>query len=213
MFGRFVSAYAAAGYDAASTRGPWSDPRLMTAHGYAEFADQFAGASFAGGLYRVHDAHTGPQSLALVSEAFPGFSARVCPFAYDWLGRQLVLDAGRTVAGQPQVLLLEPGTGAALEIPRSFVEFHEEELVDYAEAVLATSFFEAWSALNRDAQPLQRDHCVGYKVPLFLGGQDTVENLEMIDLDVYWSICGQLRAAALRLPPGQVINEVSVHDD
>jgi hypothetical protein len=44
---------------------------------------------------------------------------------------------------------------------------------------------------------------------LFLGGQDVVENLEVSDLEVYWSICGQLRRGALRLPQGTAINEVA----
>jgi hypothetical protein len=34
--------------------------------------------------------------------------------------------------------------------------------------------------------------CIGYRVPLFLGGSDTVENLEKVDLDVYWHLHGQL---------------------
>jgi hypothetical protein len=35
--------------------------------------------------------------------------------------------------------------------------------------------------------------CVATKVPFFLGGKDSVENLEIIDLEVYWSLSGQLR--------------------
>jgi hypothetical protein len=81
--------------------------------------------------------------------------------------------------------------------------------LDYADAALATEFFEAWSAANAVSMPLGPDQCVGYKVPLFLGGQDVVENLELTDLDVYWSISGQLRHGALSLPPGTSINEVS----
>jgi hypothetical protein len=50
---------------------------------------------------------------------------------------------------------------------------------------------------------------VGYGVPLFLGGQDVVDNLELTDLDVYWSVCGQLRCGAMSLPPGTSINQVS----
>jgi hypothetical protein len=50
---------------------------------------------------------------------------------------------------------------------------------------------------------------VGYKVPLFFGGQDAVENLELADLDIYWSISGQFRRGALNLPPGTSINEIS----
>jgi hypothetical protein len=113
------------------------------------------------------------------------------------------------VDGQPQVLLLEPGTGQALEIRLPFPAFHDDELIEYADAALASGFFQAWSAADRQAMPLRRDQCVGYRVPLFLGGQDVVENLELSDVEVYWSICGQLRIGALRLPPGTSINEVA----
>jgi hypothetical protein len=50
---------------------------------------------------------------------------------------------------------------------------------------------------------------VGYRVPLFLGGSDTLENLEVTDLDVYWTICGQLRLAAAQLPEGTAIKGIS----
>lgn len=208
MFERFRSEFAPL-RDATQAGSPWRDDRLVRVAGYVEFVDEFGGASFGGGLYRVHDDQTGPRALALVAEAFPEFAARVLPFGYDWLGRQFAADFGRVAAGQPQVVLLEPGTGEALEIPLSFVAFHDEELTEYADAALAAGFFEDWSAGHGDALPLLRSVCVGYRVPLFLGGLDTVENLELSDLDVYWSICGQLRHATSMLAPGTSVNEVA----
>jgi hypothetical protein len=177
--------------------------------GYVEFANEFAGASFDGGLYRVHDEQTGPLAMVLISEAFPEFADRVCPFGYDWLGRQFALDAGRLMDGQPLVLLLEPGTGEALEIPVSFVGFHDEELIEYADAALANEFFGAWSTQNPDTLPLDMVTCIGYRVPLFLGGRDTVENLEVSDLNVYWTMCGQLRRGIRDLPLGATVIDVS----
>jgi hypothetical protein len=50
--------------------------------------------------------------------------------------------------------------------------------------------------------------CVGYKVPLFLGGADGLANLEVIDLSVYVEICGQLRNKVRTLAPGQSIRSV-----
>lgn len=165
------------------------------------FAEEFAGASFAGGRYRVHDEQSGPRALASVIEAFPEFNGRVRPFGYDWLGRQFVIDLARAVGDQPLVLMLEPGTGEALEIQATFVGFHDEELIDYVDAVLATEFFGSWAAEHSDSMPLGRDLCVGYRVPLFLGGRDVIENLEMSDIDVYWSVCGQLRRGIRGNPP------------
>ncbi len=209
MFERFRSRYGPLRDSSSISAAPWLDERLLNAQGYDEFAMEFAGASSGGGLYRIHDQQTGPIALKLIAEAFPEFAVRVCPFGYDWLGRRLAVDAARTVGGQPRVLLIEPGTGEVLEIPLVLSTFHEEELLSYADAALAAEFFEAWSAANRGLSPLARDQCVGYKVPLFLGGQDVVENLELSNLEVYWSTCGQLRRGALSLPPGTSISDIS----
>ncbi|WP_022910157.1 T6SS immunity protein Tdi1 domain-containing protein [Aestuariimicrobium kwangyangense] len=208
MFQRFRAAYAPLRDDVLAGS-MWQHERLATVAGYLEFAAEFAGATLGGGLYRIHDEASGAQALTLIAEAFPEYATRICPFGYDWLGRQFAVDSDRAAGGQPQVLLLEPGTAEALEIPLSFVAFHDEELIEYADAALATGFFDSWSSTNGDALPLRRDQCVGYRVPLFVGGQDVVENLEVSDLEVYWAICGQLRRGALRLPQGTAINEVA----
>ena len=35
---------------------------------------------------------------------------------------------------------------------------------------------------------LKHNECAGYKVPLFLNGDDVVDNLEISDMEVYWEI-------------------------
>lgn len=187
----------------------WSEPRLMGAVGYVELVDQFAGCTFEDGLYRLHDAESGPRGEVSIADAFPDFAGHVCPFAVDWLGRQFGLDARRSEGGEALVLLMEPGTGQALEIPFSFRSFHEN-LNDLREPALAVSFFSQWAAENRGQIPLDPQECVGYKVPLFLGGQDAVDNLEVIDLQVYWSVCGQLRQGTKRLPAGASVRQISI---
>lgn len=199
MFERFRSMYAPT-RDSLEAGGAWVNERLTRSEGYVDYAHEFAGASFGGGLYRIHDDRTGPESLRLITAAFPELAQRVCPFGYDWLGRQFAVDSGRVEAGQSQVLLLEPGTGEALEIPASFLSFHDAELVDHADAALATEFFRSWSASAPAALPLRRDQCVGYQIPLFVGGKDTVDNLEVSDLVVYWTTLGQVRLRTLDSP-------------
>lgn len=106
---------------------------------------------------------------------------------------------------------MEPGTGEALEIPLTFSAFHDQ-LGDLREPALAAGFFEQWSSANPALLPVAPADCVGYRVPLFLGGKDTVDNLEVIDLAVYWSVCGQLRQGTRCLPAGTSIGEVSISD-
>jgi hypothetical protein len=187
----------------------WQESSLLSTIGYPELADRVAGCTFESGLYRLHDSTTGPLALDWIAGEFPEFKARARPFGYDWLGRQFAIDIGRMQAGQPLVLLLEPGTGEGLEIPVTFDVFHDEELAQHADAALASEFFEEWAKAHGSELPLAADQCVGYRVPLFLGGRDSVENLEVIDLDVYWTTCGQLRQGALKLPEGTSIRDVS----
>ena len=187
---------------------PWRDERLSSLAGYQDLAAKFAGCSFENGLYRLHDAVTGPKGEAWIAEAFPEFASRACPFGYDWLGRQLAVDAGRVERDEPLVLLMEPGTGQALEVPFSFRGFHEK-LVELREPALASAFFASWVKANPSRIPLRASDCVGYKVPLFLGGKDTLDNLEVVDLEVYWSLSGQLRAGTRNLPPGTSIGQVN----
>jgi hypothetical protein len=185
----------------------WADDRLLAVAGYPELAGRYAGCSFENGIYRLHDAGTGPRGEAWIAQSFPQFAARARPFGYDWLGRQFAVDCGRLEGGEPLVLLFEPGTGEALEIPFSFTGFHEQ-LGELREPALAGSFFASWSQANPDALPLEVSQCVGYKVPLFLSGKDALENLEVVDLEVYWSLTGQLRHGTRTLPPGASIGKV-----
>lgn len=185
----------------------WADGRLLAVAGYRELAGRFAGCSFENGIYRLHDEGSGPRGDALIAESFPQFASRACPFGYDWLGRQFAVDSGRLERGEPLVLLFEPGTGEVLEIPFSFAGFHEQ-LDELREPALAESFFASWAQANPELLPLDVTQCAGYKVPLFLGGKDALENLEVVDLEVYWSLSGQLRRGARTLPAGTSIGQV-----
>ena len=171
---------------------------------------EFGGCTFEGGLYRVHTLVSAAAANRLVTDAFPEFRTRASCFAFDWLGRQFATDRERGAPSDREVLMFEPGTGQVLEIPVPFSAFHDEELVDYTEEALATRFFAAWKATL--GSMLAFDECVGYRTPLFLGGHDDVANLELSDIDVYWTIMGQLRLQTLRIRPGREITEARIQD-
>lgn len=207
VFDRFESEFAQTATAGSSI--PWLGDQLGSIPGYGEFSRRWAGATFEGGLYRVVDGTTGPKMAELAVETFPDFEGRAHPFAYDWLGRSFAIDLGRIGNHQPMILMLEPGTGEALEIPYSFLTFHEN-LADLRDPALASGFFSEWRRMNPLTPPLALSDCVGYKVPLFLGGMDTVENLEVVDIDVYWTLCGQLRHGTRQLPPGSTVRDLSI---
>lgn len=73
-----------------------------------------------------------------------------------------------------------------LKSGRDFRSFQTMELYEDTEAALAGSFFHDWRAAG-GAIP-KADECVGYRRPLFQGGDDAVENVELVKLDVYWTV-------------------------
>lgn len=148
------------------------------------------GESFNNGIYRIIPFDKMRYWNNLVSSVFPNHRSRILCFAVDWLGRVFAVDLARNEDGFPGVLLLEPGTAEALEIPCNIESFHDSELIEYQEEALAASFYQEW--LKCGGKPPAFDQCIGYKTPLYLGGSDTLDNLAVSDLDVYWTIAGQL---------------------
>ncbi|MDR7002894.1 T6SS immunity protein Tdi1 domain-containing protein [Neobacillus niacini] len=172
-------------------------------NGFYELFSSSNGQSFGYGLYRLHDITKIEYWNNIISKGFPEFSGRISCFGYDWLGRQFALDNQRKENGQAQILMFEPGTGEVLEIPCNFYDFHNEEIPNYHDACLASDFFQSWSETNKST--LKHDECVGYKIMLFLGGEDTLENLEMSNLDVYWEICNNVLQKTKGMSDGSTI--------
>ena len=113
-------------------------------------------------------------------------------FGFDWLGRAFATVTTRNEQGLPGVALFEPGTGQVLEVPCNVLTFHNEELIDYKDAALAETGHRTW--LERGGTAPSNVQCVGYRKPLFLGGVDEIDNMEIVDLEVYWSLLGQILA-------------------
>ncbi len=149
----------------------------------------FAGETFNNGLYRIHKESNIEKWNQNIFEMYPNFRNTICCFGYDWLGRQFAT----CNYSNDIVLMFEPGTGEVLEIPCNIIEFHEIEIVEHSDAALASMFFDEWIKFSSGSF-ITFDQCIGYKIPLFLGGEDSVENLELIDLDVYWNLCLQLKS-------------------
>jgi len=162
------------------------------------------------GAYRLHQRDDVQRFTALAGEAFPAFGSRIECFGASWLGCQFATDRARVDRGEKLVLLLEPGTGEALEIPATFASFHDQELLEHADAAVALSFYRDWLTAGGVAPTYTQ--CVGYKRPLYLGGADNVSNLELGDFEVYWGVAAQLLAKVRGLPVGTRIGNVSIGD-
>lgn len=162
------------------------DPSLADINTAEELMLYLSEKNILNGMYRVFNIREIDTWNKIVEDAFPAFKNKIKVFAYDWLGRVFALKKEANT-----VLLFEPGTGDVLDIPVDIIRFHNEEIADHHDASLASGFFEAWFKKN-DKYVLSKKECVGYKVPLFLSGDDTLENLEVSDMEVYWGIMSSL---------------------
>lgn len=183
-------------------------PPDLSIPGLGELIARFGGASFNGGLYRIVRASDINTWNARISLAFPEFANGTTVFGYDWLSRAFAIEGGRLVQGQPGVVMFEPGTGEALEVPANVQTFHDVELIQDSDPALASNAHNEW-LVRGGAVPAYAE-CIGYKVPLFLKGEDKFENMELSDLDVYWHLMGQLIVKTRNLRPGTRVGLVTI---
>ena len=182
----------------------------VTIRSVEEIIPLLGGRSFNGGLYRIHASKQAMKWNSIVAGAFSQFSSQIRCFGYDWLGRQFALDKTRAERGRPQVLLFQIGMGEVFEIPRDIVDFHDYDLVHLAEAALEVNLYETWRKAGNPALSLSQ--CAGYKVPPFLGGRDEIGNLMLTDMEVEWSMTGQLLMTSSMLPKGAQIDKVQIRE-
>ena len=182
--------------------------------GATEFFSLFNGISVANGVYRVHKvAEIKAWSRRVTSRLFRKYTSRVECFGYDWKGRHFAIETNRkNTVGIPLVTMFDPETAKAFESPLTFSEFHNEELVDCANDALDVQTFQQWRTANQNRDLTQLE-CVACKIPLFLGGKDTLSNLETTDLEVYWELMGQLLDKTKDLSAGTKIIGVSKPDN
>jgi len=190
MFAEFRNKYGEGAGGSDELNLAFLSPLEARATGISELLSSSGGATFSNGLYRLHASGDIERWTKNVEAAFPEYRGGIVCFGYDWLGRHFALDT-RGNEEQWQILMIEPGAGEAMQVPASFADFHNVELVEYAAEALSERFFHEWLA-SGGATPRPAE-CIAYKTPLFLSGSDTVENLEVSDMDVYWHLCGELR--------------------
>ena len=156
---------------------------------YHDFIMQLGGRRFGRGLFNSFSYDNVNKWTQIITEAYPKFKDRFAVFGYDWLGRCFGIDTREKV--DENILMFEIGTNNILHIPRSFERFLNVEIPLHSDACLAEPFFHEWMEYSKTE--IQYGRCAGYKIPLFLGGEDAVTNLEDSDMEVYWGIMAQVK--------------------
>ena len=157
---------------------------------YNDFVSQLGGKRFGDGIFNSFSRDNLEQWTEIVCGAFPEFRNLFKIFGYDWLGRCFAIDLRKNTYGN--ILMFEIGTNDVLEIPCVFETFLNEEIPLYTDACLAKSFFDEWMIFFGKA--ISYGRCASYRIPLFLGGEDNLNNLEDSDMEVYWDIITQIKS-------------------
>lgn len=153
------------------------------------FLQSFGGKEFGNGIFRVFLKEDISYWEENIARAYQEFDNKFQLFAYDWLGRCFGIDLRK--GHTKNILIFEIGTNDVLEIPCDFLEFLNEEIPTYHEECLASRFYKKW--IEHYGKCVENKRCIGYKVPLFLGGSDDIQNMEESDMDVYWHIITQIK--------------------
>jgi hypothetical protein len=148
--------------------------------------------TFGGGAYRILAASNVNRWTSIVGGYFTAYAGSITCFGYDWMGRMF----GQRVEedGQEGVVRFDPAAAEVVRIPAGLQDFHCIEIVEYADDSIALSDFQVWRRTS--GRTLALHECVGFKVPLFLGGTDSPSNLEVQDIEVMWELSRQFAVAA-----------------
>jgi len=166
------------------------------------FFDEFGGYSFDAGSYRVHNRTSSLFWTLVVSEFFKNKKRNIHCFGFDWLGRQYAID----IKKDQMIYLFDPATAEFFELDQDLISFHNVDLVDFCEETLSLEEYRKW--LNLGNEQLRFDQCIGFEVPLFLGGIDRLENYELTDMEVHWELSFQLYQKTRNLPEATLIDRV-----
>jgi hypothetical protein len=143
------------------------------------------------GVYTIVSRDEASALLALVESVFEGMAGKIDIFAVDWMGRIFATDATTLDATGLNIVtcfdLAEPN---GFYTDANFDDFHNKVAVDRQESLFNMDQYEEW--IKGNASPSDGVSCVGYKIPLFLGGEDAVENQELSDRSVYLHILAEM---------------------
>jgi hypothetical protein len=153
---------------------------------YLDFIMNYSKESFGSGLFRVVDSNNLEYFKGLVQSCFSELSDDIRVIGFDWLGRIFV----SSDTSDSEIYMCDAGSHEILEIPLGIKEFLNNEIPAYPDELFALDFYKEY--ISQGGTSPSYDQCLGYKIPLFLGGLDDLSNIEQIDFDVFWTIMSQL---------------------
>ena len=169
---------------------------------------ELGGKVFNNGLYRVFPAEQIEMRTRELLMQFPRAKEIAIVFGCDWEGRYFTTSLDDMIDGHATTMLVSFDTNEVFCIDRTLIDFHNLELTGNPDASLDYPLYQEWR--KTDSEPIDMNECIGFKVPLCLGGQDTVENLGRTDLSVCRDLTAQIWVAIHDLPEGASVDQFRI---
>lgn len=160
------------------------------------FIRRFEGISIKEGLFTVFNTSDLGKWEDNIKLFFYNMSEEFRVFGYDWQGNCYGVVPQYLSTGKENVIMFEIGTNEILSFNCAFETFVNEFLITHWNEILVPDFFRDWK--EKHIERPEYGKCIGYRKPLFLGGEDNIDNLEYSDMDVYWTVLTQVMLSLRR---------------
>lgn len=179
------------------------DPALIA------FLAAYPGVSFNRGIYRSLAMDEIAPWTDRVAAAYPAYAGRICPFGHDWLNRIYCVDFAAVAEGPPTLVMFSLLNDLVIDIPLGIEDFHNQSLVAHYDEALEAPLFAGFLAATGQ-RGLERHSCASMHLPLFLGGEYELANMETADSVVDWELGAQMLEQVRCLDEGAIIEAVSL---
>lgn len=142
---------------------------------------QYAGRNLSGGLFRILNRKEVVKWRTEIALAFPKFSSRFEPFAFDWLGRFFCIN--KSANKKPSIFIFNISYNRCLLVPCDLTTFLEDELPNNIKLLLSTEEYLKWIKLNK---PLSYSECVGFKRLCKENESPLLSETMVVNLLDYW---------------------------
>jgi hypothetical protein len=163
------------------------------------------GSCINSGLYRLHTFGSSVQWSLIIGQCFKTHKNKIYPFGFDWMGRQFCM----SIDNNNLLFMFDIATAEYFELQQKLELLHDDDFINDMENMLANDIF-TQVLKHSNLKSIGYNECLGYKMPLFMGGNDVVENYQLIDIEVYWETQYQLYEKVKNLPVGIIIKSIKI---
>jgi hypothetical protein len=145
---------------------------------------EYGGTAFDNGLFKIHTFEYVDKWTALLSEYFRKEikSFNMICFASNWQGCMYCIDKYNR-----KITYFDPATCEFFDADSSLQTFFDDILVSGEYDIIFEDYFkETLGYLKLDN--VKYEDSVGHKVYLHLGGEDDVDNLEVVNTETLWDL-------------------------